>query len=288
MDRSSGTDRLLLPLQHRGWRVGKYYFPAYAVYVHDAGRRFCLNARCHRKGKPPRLQDAPAYRRAPVHYWAPQRLGWWMALLFMAGSFCFALGAWAASFPQGIPAPLLSAALQNKIFFIGSLFFTSAAACQLIEAGQALKRTVVRVHTLAMTLRLPERFAHLGFASALAQWIGTLLFNLNTYDALGSGTWQYLDLAVWTPDMVGSVCFLLSSHFAFLEIRYDDATSPLARAIVVINYLGSGAFMLSALLSVALPHADPMLSWSAGLLTFAGAVCFFAAAFLLIPELYET
>lgn len=182
MDRSSGTDRLLPPATHRGFSVGGFYFPTYVTLVNRSGQHLCLNARCHRKGKAPRPVDAR--KRAPIHFWAPEKLGWWIAVLFMIGSLCFAVGAWAAAFPQWIPRALHSVPLQNGIFFIGSIFFTSAATLQFVEARQALHRTELRLENGDGTTRLPERFAHLGVSSAFAQWIGTLLFNVNTFDAL--------------------------------------------------------------------------------------------------------
>lgn len=289
MDHSSGTDQVLLPESHSGWQLGKFYFPAYLTFHHCSGCRFCLNARNHRKGKPPRALPVPDPIATDMRYWAPERLGWWIAVLFMIGSLCFAVGAWAASFPQATPLRLDSETLQNAVFFTGSLFFTSAATLQFIESKLAVERVTVRLELHALSFRLPERFAHLGYLSALAQWIGTLLFNLNTYDAmLNNGSWMSANLLVWTPDIIGSICFLVSSHFAYLEIKFDPATSPLSRRIVRINYLGSVAFMISALFAVALPHPDPVFGWFASLFTLLGALCFFIGAYLLIPELSET
>ena len=72
---------------------------------------------------------------------------------------------------------------------------------------------------------------------------------------------------------------------------FDASTKCVAfeGRIVVINYLGSAAFMLSAFCALALPVTEPaILVFFASFFTLLGAVCFFFAAFLLLPELSES
>lgn len=287
MDRTSATEGGLRPRAHRGVRLFGRYFPTLAEYAHPSGAYLRIGARRHRKGKGPLSAGRAA--AAAVPYWAPARLGWWIAVLFMIGSFCFALGAAAAALPGAAPGPLASAAVQNGVFFIGSLFFTAAASCQLAESLRALRHTALRLGTPGTTIALPLRFARLGYRSSLVQWFGTLLFNLNTFDALNGGEgWVYEEIVVWTPDFVGSVCFLVASHLAYLEIKEDTTATRLSRRIVAVNYLGAVAFMGSALCAaVPAAAAPPLLVLCASLLTLSGAVCFFAAAYLLLPELAE-
>jgi hypothetical protein len=288
MERSSDIDGGTR-VTHRGIRLFGRYYPTHAVFHNPSGTPFHIGARRHRKGRQPLHAVAESSAHPPLHFWSPALLGWWIAVLFMIGSFCFALGAWAASFPSAIPVPLGSGTVQNGIFFTGSLFFTAAASCQLIEARRALRRHMIHFPTPQSALALPERFAGLGYFSSAAQWIGTLLFNVNTFDALVmGGGWLEQDLAVWVPDFIGSICFLVSSHFAYLEIKVDASATALSRRIVVINYLGSAAFMLSAFCALALPVTEPAaLIFFASFFTLLGAVCFFFAAYLLIPELSE-
>ena len=61
-------------------------------------------------------------------WWESERISQWMCVLFMIGSFAFTPGAlmcFDLSLPVIIPA---------IIFFVGSLFFTSAAYLQFLEA----------------------------------------------------------------------------------------------------------------------------------------------------------
>src|SRR4029078_10235716 len=71
-----------------------------------------------------RLQP-PVTAPASVRWWAPDRAVWWAAALFMVGSACFAVGA--------VPAylDLVGVEADGVTFFVGSLFFTSAAGLQL-------------------------------------------------------------------------------------------------------------------------------------------------------------
>ena len=64
-------------------------------------------------------------------WWAPRARGWWIAVLFAAGSLLFALGA--------LPWYLEAAGgyIDSVTFFAGSLFFTSAAFLTYREAVDA-------------------------------------------------------------------------------------------------------------------------------------------------------
>jgi hypothetical protein len=55
-------------------------------------------------------------------WWAPGAIGWWIGVLFAVGSTCFALGA----APRYVNA--VGVAIDGVTFFVGSLFFTAAAA----------------------------------------------------------------------------------------------------------------------------------------------------------------
>ena len=81
------------------------------------------------------------------------------------------------------------------VYFVGSLQFTAAAAIQWL-----------------LTIR---RLGLDWWASAI-QFAGTLLFNRNTYDAMQEGidATSY-DPLVWTPDVLGSICFLVASCLAY-------------------------------------------------------------------------
>jgi hypothetical protein len=56
---------------------------------------------------------------------------------------------------------------------------------------------------------------------------------------------------------------------------------------VLLNLLGSFAFMLAAVFSFFLPSTgDAEWLWGANFFTLLGAVCFLVASYLMIPELF--
>jgi hypothetical protein len=121
--------------------------------------------------------------------------------------------------------------------------------------------------------------------------VGTLLFNLNTADALIAGLhWQGQDFLIWTPDVVGSICFLVASQLAVMEVSHRYwflRPRNLSGWIAQLNMLGSVMFMVSAVAGFVEPGASLLAPWLANFGTFAGALCFLVGAYLLIPELFE-
>jgi hypothetical protein len=198
-----------------------------------------------------------------------------MAWLFIVGSACFAIG------------PVLtvmdaSATLASVVFFVGSLFFTSASTIQLLLARETLA---------------PGGFFHRLFqwrngawSSAAIQWLGTLAFNVTTFrsvvDALG--TRDLTANAVWNPDAVGSVLFLVSSAIACMpEVRRHRHGHVRDRSwlIAALNMLGSLFFGLSAIGAYTIPKTGELVNevWSNGG-TFLGALGFLVGAWLLLPR----
>ena len=124
--------------------------------------------------------------------------------------------------------------------------------------------------------------------AAVIQLAGTVWFNLNTFHALQEGmTAREENLRVWTPDMIGSICFLVSSELSLIAVchrpwcvcRHDRDWT-----VAALNLLGSVFFMLSAVAAFTRPATDDLLDASlANTGTLLGALCFFWAARLLLP-----
>jgi len=178
----------------------------------------------------------------------------------MVGSFCFALGS--------IPgyASLVEASVVGTTFFIGSIFFTSAAFLQLVQSARAID-----------------------WWASMIQLVGTVWFNVNTFEAMQTGfDVHQQNLRIWTPDFLGSVCFLVSSYLAVLAVCrrpwcFDRNVSEWW--VAMGNLLGSVFFMLAALAAFVLPSTGDLLDASvANSGTFIGAVCFFWAARLQITR----
>ncbi|MEX1295526.1 MAG: YrhK family protein [Candidatus Limnocylindrales bacterium] len=233
----------------------------------------------HRKGHG-LIDGTPRERISGIPWWAPQRRGWWIAVLFMIGSLCFALGS----------VPAFASAIGGAVvwvFFVGSLFFTAAAYLQYFEAsneGDDLRGSARTRRPLGVRLSSP------GWWAASTQLLGTLWFNLTTF----AGTRGDLDVVqqevlVWAPDAIGSVLFLVASAFAIIEVRdgLERGWRPsLDSAIAWVNMTGSIAFGISAIAAFIDPVSGELLNVAAAnAFTFLGAVCFFVGALMLMPDM---
>lgn len=198
--------------------------------------------------------------------------GWGFAI----GSVCFVIG---------VPFSLQtswSPAIAGWTFFIGSVFFTSAATLQLWTSWRIEQRER-RAGTVSA-------YDHAEFTASWVQWIGTLAFNVTTLRAAweAAGTADPTAVAVWRPDAVGSVLFLVSSAIALVpEVRKHRHGHARDRswAIAASNMLGSIMFGISAVGAWTSPTTQDLLNlgwddWGCAL----GGVCFLAGALLLLPR----
>ncbi len=217
---------------------------------------------------------------------APANPDWWVAVLFIVGSTCFALGsfppyaAWAGFTGDGIT------------YFVGSLFFTSAAFLQLLLSAGVVPRMSrplagVRWRTLVRAPHRPEWWA------AVVQFVGTLLFNVSTFAALNAAlSSTQATRRVWTPDALGSIAFLVASSLAFADVRRPWLRwrpRSLNWSVAMLNMVGSVAFGISALGAQIVGTTGSLRNAQlANLGTFVGAICFFAGAVLLIPDEAES
>jgi hypothetical protein len=213
--------------------------------------------------------------------WAPHRLSWWIAVLFVLGSVCFAVAPWPAFLNWLGPEAV------GITFFVGSLLFTSAATLQWLEtvnteyqsneaAGGSLRTFVWRPRSL-------------DWWSSGLQLVGTLFFNATTFRgltvALDSPSYDHV---VWQPDAVGSVCFLVSGYLAYVEVAGRALGRPrrtVEGSIVTVNLAGCVAFGVAAVTGYVLPATgQPVNVGLTNAATSIGAVCFLIGALLLLPE----
>jgi hypothetical protein len=88
---------------------------------------------------------------------------------------------------------------------------------------------------------------------------------------------------IWTPDAIGSICFLVSGLLSFWEARRAPRRS-LDWRIAVVNLLGCIFFGISAIASYVVPSTGDVLALAAANWTTSlGALCFLIGALLLIP-----
>lgn len=181
----------------------------------------------------------------------------------MVGSALFAVGA-----APGI-AGAASATVTNGLFFVGAWFFTAAGLMQL-----------------ALSARGGLVFRAEWWAAAI-QSIGTVLFNVSTSFALIAATASVEERLVWRPDAGGSVAFLVSAVCIFVAFAPGSrAWSPSDPGwwAAVINMLGCIAFGVSAVGGFIEPSGASFAPVLANGGTFLGALCFFVASLIALPQ----
>jgi hypothetical protein len=216
-------------------------------------------------------------------WWEPGAAGWWIGVLFAAGSLCFALGA-APSFVDAV-----GVGADGVTFFVGSLLFTAAASLLYVQVSNASR--------VPAGVRAPERRRILltsaphsvDWWAAFVQLAGTVLFNISTFDAMREHlSASQANRLVWTPDVLGSICFLVASGLAWGEVSHgwwSWRPRSLSWLIAGLNLAGSIAFGASAVASHVVPASDqPRNVTLMNLGTFVGALCFLVGAVLLLPE----
>jgi hypothetical protein len=215
-------------------------------------------------------------------WWAPGARGWWIGVLFAAGSLLFALGA--------LPgyAVAVGTRWDAATFFVGSLFFTLAGFLTYREAVDAGLQAPGAARRRFFVFQ-PRRIDWWATAVQLA---GTLYFNVSTGNAMRMDlAAQAANQHVWRPDAVGSICFLVASALAWFEVCHGWAAwRPRSWSwwITLANLIGSVAFGVSAVAGYINPATGQLRDAErSNLGTLIGAVCFFLGALLLLPERTE-
>ncbi len=273
-----------------------------AIHTLENGGQKIITSRRHRKGRGAmfvshkgEISTSTLHPNPWFKFWCPSRLTWWVAVLFFIGSALFSVGGYAVTFPQSTSEVLTKGMTIDWIFFIGSIFFTSAAFCQLLESmnagdSEGLFTEKEAPSSFQWAAWYPQR---IGYMASLVQFIGTVMFNFNTGNIfIHNQTWLQQDILIWTPNIIGCICFLIASHLAFMEVSHGYwSWQPqlLEWWITVINLVGSAGFMISALYSLALPpgSGSESFAWLASFFTFQGGVCFLIASYLLLPEMFS-
>lgn len=187
-----------------------------------------------------------------------------MGASFALGASCFLVG------PLPVYSGHVSTGTDNATFFVGSILFTLGG---LFQSALAAPERNDRPTGLAT------------WRTAWIQSIGTLLFNVMTVAAMAvaSGSARY-DYLVWSPNALGSVCFLVSGAIFYLSSprrgllprrRHEGWWEP------AINLLGCVLFGISAIGAYATGRANvPISAGVANWTTAGGAACFLACALM--------
>ena len=97
---------------------------------------------------------------------------------------------------------LVGSAADGMVFFVGSIFFTSARRS---SASRRSTPTASRAAAAGARCGSSRSSRRIDWWSSVVQFAGTLLFNVNTFHALQTGLDDVsYDRLVWTPDVIGS------------------------------------------------------------------------------------
>lgn len=250
------------------------------------GRLIVWNARQNRKGL---MRTARAQEHALLPVWRTAGYNRSVGALFALGAFLFLVGAMLSLIPGSLGC---SVRQVNIVFFLGSVPFTMAAYMQHFQSANApalpgpdpaAQADLPRIQLIGWHPRSA------GWLSTLTQFLGTLAFNINTYNGIVTpDNWSLQDTLVWAPDMIGSLLFLVSGYLAMLETSHaywSWRPRELAWQIAFINLLGCIFFMTAALLAYVPPHQEA--AWMVTLANahlWLGALCFMLGGLLLVKE----
>ena len=192
---------------------------------------------------------------------------------FMVGSALFAVGTAIGIWNLG------SANLTNWLCFIGAWFFTTAGLFQTVLSGDV---TVPVNYGGGKMLRAE-------WLAAATQSVGTIMFNVSTTAAITARSVTDEKHYVWNPDAGGSVAFLISACFVYVAYWRDRHTlwEPKQAGwwAAHINMIGCIAFAVSAVGAFVLNSGASKDSSLANWGTFIGAICFFLASAIVLPQL---
>lgn len=192
---------------------------------------------------------------------------------FMIGSALFAFGTAVSIWNWG------DANVTNVLCFIGAWFFTAAGLMQTALSGDS---TVKVAYGSGKMFRA-------AWLAAITQSIGTILFNVSTSAALTAKTVHDEEKLVWNPDAGGSVAFLVSATFVYVAYYREHGSLWKPGGSdwwgAHINMLGCIAFGYSAVGAYVLSDGSAANAVIANWGTFVGAICFFLASAIALPQL---
>jgi hypothetical protein len=287
--RSSATDSDSIE------ETGPRPFVTHRVFSAADGTKRVWSSRAHRK----RLRDCKAAAEQRLGealagsiwrcLWMPGQLNWWIGSIFAVGSLLFAVASVLSLSPTLAEAWSLDATQVNAIFFAGSIPFTTAAYLQLFQAANASDVDPKQEQASPRRQWFGWRPQDIGWLSCALQFIGTILFNFNTFDAmLPSLSWFQQDLLIWAPDIIGSVLFLASGYLAFIETCHSHwAWKPTSISwwVVFTNLLGCVGFVIAALFAIFVPTVDSEAVMLSLAFTLLGAIGFLIGSLLMLAEI---
>jgi hypothetical protein len=195
------------------------------------------------------------------------------ATAFLVGGSLFAIG---AALAQGdVGGPLLPA----SVYLAGGVFFCSGGYASLLQVVNGPRPRAGGGLEAGPWRWWAAEWDRLEWLSAVALFAGTLVFAILLVDSfIAELTPVQQDRLIWSPDVIGCALFLISGHFAMVELTGTwfprHPPHELGWWIVVVNQIGSVLFMVSAVASFVHRDGDLLAAGIANWGTLTGALCF--------------
>ncbi len=277
---------------------GKYVTKILCTLGNDIVR--IETSRRERKGMGPvfRRPDGSPLKHAPnpwLRFWAPDKLAWWTAILFLCGSTLFCYGPALFLFPRSAWW-IFTQTNINSIYLAGSFFFTAASYLQYFqmlnaEKGPAYFSGRGQV-SHSGTVFWGWEPGHLAFWSCFTQLLGALCFNVDCFFAfVFSDNPLLVDFSQWLPSVIGSLLFVLSAYLLFMEVGHSYfrvRLKSLSWWVAVVNLAGCLGFLVGSILSLSTPGPAPAaLTNAANAFNLQGALGFWISSYLMLPEMFS-
>lgn len=287
-------------------------FVTWATYRLPDGSHYTWQARAHRKGAGPRtlradrvgLRTTADGEPAPAgsiwrQFWAPQRLAWWNAVLFIVGTAFFVVGAAGSLMPSLFGGQNPMSVFAESNYFAGATLFTIGSYGQLLEGLNADDRIDPNRYSPAPTrfrwfITHRSELTRLEILIPLAFLIGSVVFNYETTVALGSVLELMPRIALWDTSLIGSIVFLAAGVLVYLEAG-DRWLSVQRRNISwwigVLFVLGGIGFVIGCLPGVGAPGFPTAKTGSGPTIIkvgfLLGGLAYLVGSYLMLPELFS-
>lgn len=284
---------------------------SWATYELTDGTRYTWRARHHRKGAGPRtlyadrvglrttrhgrpIADVDPWRR----FWAPERLAWWVAIIFIVGSALFVAGAAGSLVPSAFGGQHNMSVFAESSYFTGAVLYTVGIYFQLLEALNADERIGAdRASHAPARFRWfvsdPGDLARLEILIPLVFFIGSVTFNYETTFALGSSLGVLPPLGLWETSLAGSLFFLLAGVLQFIEAGnhyLSFAARDVSWWIAALFTVGAVGFVIGSLPGLGTPGLPTAREGAGPLIVkvgfLVGGIGYLFGSYLMLPELF--
>lgn len=288
-------------------RGGPRPFVTWQAYRLPDQSRYLWESRKHRKGVGPRAYADRVGLRATstgedystkspwLRFWAPHRLAWWIAGVFIVGSLFFVLGAAGSLMPERFSSAHAMSLFAEGCYFIGATLYTASIYAQVLETINADKMISPDRST-----RAPKQFrwfafeiAHLEFLVPFVLLLGSLVFNYETVFALGSSLDVLPRPGLWATSLIGAVLFLISGVLQFMEAGHGYLSFEPRNVswwVGALFIVGSIGFILGSLPGLGTPGLPTNDTGPGALIVkvgfLIGGVAYLVGSYLMLPEMF--